>query len=51
MKSLKKNRRRMPSSFTVDGKSIRDKKNILMAFDHYFVAIGDQLADSLCHTQ
>ena len=37
----------MPSRFIVDGKSIRDEKNISMAFNCYFAAIGEQMADSL----
>ena len=43
----KQTRHRMPSRFIVGGKSIRDKKNISMAFNRSFAAIREQMADSL----
>ena len=37
----------MPNRFIIDGKSVRDKKNIAQAFNSYFCSIGTEMADAL----
>ena len=37
----------MPNRFIIDGKSVRDKKNIAEAFNSYFCSIGTEMADAL----
>ena len=40
-------RHNMPNRFIIDGKSVRDKKNIAQAFNSYFCSIGTEMADAL----
>ena len=40
-------RHNMPNIFIIDGKSVRDKKNIAEAFNIYFSSIGTEMADAL----
>ena len=40
-------RHKMPNRFWIDGKSIRNKKNIANAFNAYFASIGKEMADQL----
>ena len=35
----------MPNRFIIDGKSVRDKKNIAQAFNSYFCSIGTEMAE------
>ena len=43
-------RQKMPSTFNIDGKTVKNKKNIACAFNSYFASIGKEMADSLPDT-
>ena len=37
----------MPNRFIIDGQSVRNKKNIAMAFNKYFSSIGSEMAEKI----
>ena len=41
----------MPNRFIIDGKSVRNKKNIATAFNVYFSSIGSEMAEKIPDTQ
>ena len=43
-------RHKMPNRFIIDGKSVRDKKNIAEAFNIYFSSIGTDMANQIPDT-
>ena len=44
-------RHKMPNRFVIDGKSVRNKKNIATAFNIYFSSIGSEMAEKIPNTQ
>ena len=44
-------RHKMPNRFIIDGKSVRNKRNIATAFNVYFSSIGSEMAEKIPDTQ